>query len=225
MATRTTLAMRTADDDDVTVVGPPPSVVVLDDDDEKTRVHTRRLRPLAIAPAEPLGDEPTRVVNWTPSPQVPDPRPVVTASIGSRPGVRRMRAVLCVAVVLASTLGAAAWRRTHWPMRHVTVPASASARTPAVRPALEPLPASPATPPIGAPSTPQPVGLPQAAKGPGSPSSAAASDERAAVDATASGAYAEAARTYERLAATHPSNAAYGEAVRILRERGKQVGR
>jgi hypothetical protein len=219
------------DFDDETVIDRPTLSAV--QDDEKTVVHTSRLVEIAravearppyddktridgrarVANSEKViiaSDDKTRIVNddWSRVPAVPPARepakpaaePAKVARFWSRP-----RIAIAVAAASLLLLAGAAARRNHRAPTHAPVAAAHPSTVAAPPPAAS-------TAPAAAPPTPSVADATEPAD----------ASERAAVEAVASGSYAQAARIYRALAIAHPNNEAYREAARILLARSKE---
>lgn len=157
--------------------------------DEPTRIDLVFDEPTPVAPAF---DAPTRVT-----------RQPHTKS--------RVRTAIFVLLPVALALAGAAHARPSRARAHASpgrveigVATAATSREPKAPPR------APAPPPPAV-STSRPIAAAQSHRDGPPP------DERAAVDAVASGAYARAARLYDALAASHPEREAYREAARIAR--------
>ncbi len=215
------------DDDDKTVLAPPPTFL---EEDAVTKVSLQRMRSVPPPIVVPTGDEPTRILEAPVRPIVERsgalaaaPNEVSTLVTRGRSPLRF--AMVALALVIAGLLGTL-WRRAHTP-----APQHAAATTPATAastPAKPPTPVAKIELPIPEPTAPTPSATPatvatttSAAGAPTPPSS----EERAAVEAVASGSYAHAAKLYQALADAHPSNDAYRVAARILLDRSKESAR
>lgn len=233
-------------DDEKTVIGPPPSMpdfaesdvtrvgarphdddtrVNLHPDDDVTRVSTRRLAKPVLVPAL-LGDEPTRVARPPAAARV---RAAATSPAEeSTKRARRPRrslvqlAFLVVAVFLVGILMMPRRRTTPTPAAR-PVATTKEIRPPRVHPVAPSSAAVVATSTVTA--SPAASSATPTSVAPVPTVVLSSSDERPAVEAVASGSYAQAARLYQALATAHPTNEAYREAARILLDRSKESPR
>jgi hypothetical protein len=215
-------------DDDKTVLAPPPTFL---EEDAVTKVSIQRVRavpPMLVS----TGDEPTRIVDFPLRPLVGRAGEIAAAPNDVSTLVTRGRsplrfAIVALALVIAGLLGTL-WRRSHL----VPAPQAAATMTSAaaITPSAPSTPAKPPTPVARMDVPPEPAGPattapPAMTTTSGVPSAPPSNEERAAVEAVASGSYAQAAKLYQALADTHPSNDAYRAAARILLDRSKESAR
>ena len=160
------------------------------------------------------------------------PAEAQAAKAPTRPSLSIRRSYLVAGPLLLVSLGLAL-RTAHSRViaERTAVPPTAnptaSAPSPETTKAPLDLRTSPAFEPPGPAVARDAAALPPSPAPPHGPSlpPTAPADERAAVNAIASGSYVEAARLYHGLSVTHPSSAAYREAARILLRRSKESSR
>jgi hypothetical protein len=215
------LPLRPVTDDEVTVFVQRPSFV---DEEAVTTVSMQRVRAVPPPIRVTTGDEPTRIIDGP----VRRDATMVSARAGvfddtrrtNRPVRSALRIPIAVAAIVAAALVGGMWKRAHSTPRQETAKALAAPKPP-------PAPSTPAaTTSAPAPTTRSTTAAVAADTGTdaSSPFDPTA-DERAAVEAVESGAYAQAAALYRSLSIRHPNNEAYRTAARILEQRTKETAR